>query len=178
MLEADFLVVADGPSSHLRKILVPGAERSYAGYVAFRGTAQNMNSRRRRQKSLLSGSLSTMGQGRKFSHIIPGPEGALDIGQRLVNWVWYWNLAEGSAEFEDVFTDVDGNKHRWTLPTGGKMQAHVWQNQKHQATEHLPHQFAELVHKTTHPFVQVIADLPPPPARTPVGGYWEAKRCL
>lgn len=38
-IEADFLIAADGPSSQLRKMLIPGAaDRKYAGYVAFRGT--------------------------------------------------------------------------------------------------------------------------------------------
>ncbi len=37
--EADFVIVADGSNSHLRKALIPEAEeRSYAGYVAIRGT--------------------------------------------------------------------------------------------------------------------------------------------
>jgi 2-polyprenyl-6-methoxyphenol hydroxylase-like FAD-dependent oxidoreductase len=40
-IEADFLIAADGPSSRLRRMLVPGAaERKYAGYVAFRGTVR------------------------------------------------------------------------------------------------------------------------------------------
>lgn len=39
VIDADFLIAADGPSSRLRRMLVPGAaERNYVGYVAFRGT--------------------------------------------------------------------------------------------------------------------------------------------
>ena len=38
-VHADFLVAADGPSSSLRRLLLPAApRRTYAGYVAFRGT--------------------------------------------------------------------------------------------------------------------------------------------
>ena len=35
---ADLVVGADGPSSTLRKILMPDMKREYAGYVAWRGT--------------------------------------------------------------------------------------------------------------------------------------------
>jgi 2-polyprenyl-6-methoxyphenol hydroxylase-like FAD-dependent oxidoreductase len=37
---ADFVVGADGPSSTVRKLLLPLAERTYAGYVAWRGTVK------------------------------------------------------------------------------------------------------------------------------------------
>jgi 2-polyprenyl-6-methoxyphenol hydroxylase-like FAD-dependent oxidoreductase len=38
-IRADLLVAADGPSSSLRRLLLPSAsQRKYAGYVAFRGT--------------------------------------------------------------------------------------------------------------------------------------------
>ena len=35
---ADLVVGADGPSSTLRKVLMPDVKREYAGYVAWRGT--------------------------------------------------------------------------------------------------------------------------------------------
>jgi 2-polyprenyl-6-methoxyphenol hydroxylase-like FAD-dependent oxidoreductase len=37
-LEADLVIGADGPSSTIRRILLPGVERKNAGYVAWRGT--------------------------------------------------------------------------------------------------------------------------------------------
>jgi 2-polyprenyl-6-methoxyphenol hydroxylase-like FAD-dependent oxidoreductase len=36
-LDADIVIGADGPSSTVRKILLPEVERNYAGYVAWRG---------------------------------------------------------------------------------------------------------------------------------------------
>jgi 2-polyprenyl-6-methoxyphenol hydroxylase-like FAD-dependent oxidoreductase len=39
-LEADVVVGADGPNSTVRKLLLPEVERSYAGYVAWRGIVQ------------------------------------------------------------------------------------------------------------------------------------------
>lgn len=37
-LNADVVIGADGPSSTIRNILMPGVERTYSGYVAWRGT--------------------------------------------------------------------------------------------------------------------------------------------
>lgn len=37
-LKANMVIGADGPSSTVRKILLPHVERTYAGYVAWRGT--------------------------------------------------------------------------------------------------------------------------------------------
>lgn len=37
-LNANMVIGADGPSSTVRKILMPDVERTYAGYVAWRGT--------------------------------------------------------------------------------------------------------------------------------------------
>jgi 2-polyprenyl-6-methoxyphenol hydroxylase-like FAD-dependent oxidoreductase len=37
-LQADLVILADGASSALRRVLFPSVQRIYAGYVAFRGT--------------------------------------------------------------------------------------------------------------------------------------------
>lgn len=171
-LEADFVVIADGPSSHLRKELLPEAkQRSYAGYVAFRGTVPEEDLSQAATVAFVERFAFYHGPSIQIlAYTIPGPEGSLEVGKRLVNWVWYWNFEDGSEELENVLTDTDGNKHRWTLPTGGKMQSYIWQNQKDRATDTLPPQFAELVHKTKKPFVQAIADLPPSPQVRLLGG--------
>lgn len=36
--QADLVIAADGPSSTIRKLLEPGVDREYSGYIAWRGT--------------------------------------------------------------------------------------------------------------------------------------------
>lgn len=55
-------------------------------------------------------------------------------------------------------TDVDGHRHRNTLPIG-KIRDEVWSKQKVYASQILPPPFAELVNKTTQPFISSIADI-------------------
>jgi 2-polyprenyl-6-methoxyphenol hydroxylase-like FAD-dependent oxidoreductase len=154
-VQADLLVAADGPSSSLRRLLLPSApHRTYAGYVAFRGTAEQVFA----EKFTFFHAQATQ----ILAYTIPGAVGNLEKGERLVNWVWYCNYEETSREYEELMTDTDGVKHRFTLPTGGKMRPEVWERQKDDARRRLPPQFAEIVTKTTTPFVQAITDLPPP----------------
>ena len=57
----------------------------------------------------------------KDSHIlvypIPGLDGALTPGERLVNFVWYVNVAEGE-ELDELMTGRDGVRRAVSLPPG------------------------------------------------------------
>ena len=54
-------------------------------------------------------------------------------------------------------TDNDGHQHRNTLPPG-KMRQEVWYKQKSYAQSVLARPFAELVEKTTQPFISSVSD--------------------
>lgn len=156
---ADLVIAADGASSAVRGALLPAITRSYAGYVAFRGTIP--------ESSLSGAAAAVFGEKFAFFHgpgtqilayLIPGEDGTLTVGRRLLNWVWYVNFAGGSAELEELMTDGRGRRHAFTLPVNG-MREGVWEEQKRVAGERLPVQFAEVVGKTTKPFVQAITDV-------------------
>jgi 2-polyprenyl-6-methoxyphenol hydroxylase-like FAD-dependent oxidoreductase len=161
---ADLVIIAEGASSNLRHKLWPQSpSRTYAGYVAFRGTVP--------ETELSATSRTVFIEKFPFFHgphtqilayVIPGRAGTVTPGERLVNWVWYVNVAGDSDEYKEIMTDRDGVTHRWTLPTGGKMRESVWEARKKDAQERLPPQFVELVEKTKTPFVQAITDLEPP----------------
>ena len=158
-LVANLLIACDGGSSTVRTILVPDVQRKYAGYVAWRGTVP--------EHELSEEAVKTLAEKFTFYHapalqilayLIPGRNGALGKGQRLMNYVWYCNYPEGSPEHHELMTDVHGKRHPVTVPVGS-MQPQVWKKQQGYAEEVLPPQFAELVRKTREPFVQAITDV-------------------
>lgn len=156
---ADLVFAADGASSAVRRQLLPSVERKYVGYVAWRGTVD--------EQDLSPEATDVFVEKFPFFHtagiqalgyLIPGENGTLEKGKRLANWVWYCNYEEDSAEYEDLMTDKNGKRHAVTLPVGA-MKEKVWEQQKKYASEVLPPQFAELVNKTQHPFIQAITDV-------------------
>lgn len=55
-------------------------------------------------------------------------------------------------------TDVNGNRHPFTVPVG-KIKPELWKHQSEYAGQALAPQFARLVQETPHPFVQAITDV-------------------
>lgn len=161
---ADFVVGADGPSSTVRSVFAPKVERTYAGYCALRGTVP--------ENEVSDGARETFSERFTFFHakgiqilayLIPGENGTLEPGKRLMNFVYYTNfpsksLDEPSAELAEIMTDVNGMRHRITMPPG-KMDPKAWEKQRQIAAERLPPQFAEIVRATKKPFVQAITDV-------------------
>ena len=179
-MTADYFICADGPSSHLRgRLLESASKREFVGYVAFRGTVPEQNLSQAAKDVFVERFTFYHADGvQVLAYTIPGKNGSLDQGHRLVNWVWYWNCEEEGSEYREIMTDADGKFHRFTLPTGGKMSTTVWDRQKQRAREILPPQFAEMVEKTERPFVQAITDVEPPARGTEVGRLLNGKAAL
>src|SRR5260370_989140 len=116
--EADLLVCADGVGSIARARLQPAAERSYSGYVAWRGTLP--------ESEVSPATYALLGDALTYqvlpgSHIlvypIPGPDGSVRRGERLINMVWYVNVAAG-APLDELMTGRDGVLRPVSLPPG------------------------------------------------------------
>jgi 2-polyprenyl-6-methoxyphenol hydroxylase-like FAD-dependent oxidoreductase len=157
---ADLVIAADGASSTIRNLYVP-VERKYAGYVAWRGTVPESVILREypaAAEAFIEKFSFFHADGLQIlSYVIPGPNGTVKPGERLVNYVWYCNYPENSEEWRDLMTDTSGKLNSTTLHAG-KMRSEVWETQKSYARDVLPPQFADLVCATTEPFVQAISD--------------------
>ena len=156
--EAGLLVCADGVSSLARARLLPEVRPSYSGYVAWRGTVP--------ERALPAAIRELFGdaityQVLKDSHIlvypIPGLDGALTAGERLVNFVWYVNVAEGE-ELDALMTGRDGLRRAVSMPPGAARDEAVTRL-RHAAESELAPPIAAVVTDVAEPFVQVVYDI-------------------
>ncbi len=158
---ADLVVCADGIGSTTRSTVLPGVEPSYSGYVAWRGTLP--------EAELSASTFEQLSDAITYqvlpdSHIlvypIPGPTGAPAPGERLMNFVWYRNVAAG-APFDALMTDRDGRARPVSLPPGGVQDGFVEQLRS-DAKATLAPSIAEVVTGVAEPFVQVVLDIEVP----------------
>jgi hypothetical protein len=91
------------------------------------------------------------------SYIIPTESGRVEPGKRLINWVWYYAMPEGSPEMASVFTDVDGKVHPNTVAQG-LLNPDVWAGQLARFLPQMTAPLAEVVTKTPRPFVTKVGE--------------------
>jgi 2,6-dihydroxypyridine 3-monooxygenase len=156
----DLLVCADGISSPSRQALLPEVTPRYAGYVAWRGVVPETELSRGTYRALHD---ALTYQLLPHSHIlvypIPGPEGALDEGQRLINMVWYRNVAP--HELPRFLTDRSGQQRSVSLPPGAAREDLIAE-MRGAARHHLAPPIAEIVARVREPFVQAVFDIEVP----------------
>jgi 2,6-dihydroxypyridine 3-monooxygenase len=95
------------------------------------------------------------------SHIlvypIPGLDGSVVPGERLINFVWYRNYLEGE-ELDELLIDRDGQSRQLSVPPG-KVADHHRDEVRATAAARLPADVAEVVLKTSALFLQVVYDI-------------------
>ncbi|MFC5139122.1 FAD-dependent monooxygenase [Actinomycetospora rhizophila] len=154
---ADLVVFADGISSTARRRMFPDLERRYSGYVGWRGTLREDQVSRETYEALDD----ALNYGRApHTHIvmyqIPGWDGELEPGARLLNYVWYRNVPEG-PELQELCTDTRGFEAPVSIHPAAVQQRYV-DELRAAAGEHLAPAFAEVVERTEQPYVQVVFD--------------------
>ena len=158
--EADLLVCADGIGSASRRRMFPEVAPAYAGYVGWRGTVPEARLSGETYEALHD---SLTYQVLPHSHIlvypIPGLDGSVEPGRRLVNMVWYRNVAE--PDLPAFLTDRDGVRRAVSLPPGQVGGDRV-EEMRRFAAEHLAPPIAEMVMSVPEPFVQAVYDIDVP----------------
>jgi hypothetical protein len=92
------------------------------------------------------------------SYVIPTDNGSFEPGERLLNWVWYYNVPEDSFEITDILTDTSGRLHENTVPRG-LVRHDVWDRFRAAILPEISPPFRELLQKTTDPFVTKVRDV-------------------
>lgn len=158
---ADLLVHADGIGSAARAALFPQARPRYAGYVAWRGTVGEADLPDPVQAALGDAiTYQVMADSHILVYPIPGPDGAREPGKRLVNAVWYRNVAEG-AELDDLMTDRAGRSRPVSLPPG-EVRPELVTALRAAARARLAPSIAAVVTAVAEPFVQAVYDIEVP----------------
>lgn len=157
----DLVICADGYRSIGRQYLFPESKINYAGYVLWRGVLEEDQLE---DSELLEGKMPTPGyrEGHAVFYFVPGKNGTVEKGKRLVNWAMYVRVREaalmgflqgknGSTSFGSI---APGNMPKGTE---GRLKA--------LARETLPDYFSDIISRSEDTFVQAIFDCTVPAYR-------------
>lgn len=159
-VRADLVVCADGIGSRARSRLLPEVTPAYAGYVAWRGLVSEKDLGREGDALLDAITYYVYANSHILVYPIPGLDGSVNAGDRLINFVWYRNYLAGSDR-DNLMTDCDGNLREVSLPPGAVRPEYVAELRA-AATARLPDLIAKVVVAAKEPFVQTILDIEVP----------------
>ena len=150
----DLVVCADGYTSTGRRILFPGHGLRYAGYIMWRGLLD---------EQLVNDITPFEGVnifavtplGHLISYLVPGRNGETQRGKRRLNWGWYVNTPE--VDLAKSLTDRSGMIHATSLPAGSVPDERILELHD-LARMFLPEFVAEVIARTSRPFIQAIFD--------------------
>ena len=159
--EGDLLVGADGIFSTVRAQYAPQVSPSYVGYVAWRGLVPEAELSEATRAELVDYFAFSLPPGEQMlGYPVAGENEALERGRRRFNFVWYRQAAADTV-LPAMLTDTDGVRHALSIPPH-KIRPEVIAEMREAARQTLAPQFAEVVARTTQPFIQVIQDLTVP----------------
>ncbi|KAF3768160.1 hypothetical protein M406DRAFT_70253 [Cryphonectria parasitica EP155] len=158
-VQADFVIGADGPNSLIRALYLPDVQREYAGYVMWRGLVPE-DKVSSATLDLFERSVIAHKTSRNSScvmYMIPGVNGSLQRGERLLNFIWYTN--ESTDDMDEIMTDgIDGHSHRNFVPPG-RVRSDIWASHVREAERlPLPGPFLEVATKIEQPSLQIVTD--------------------
>lgn len=154
---ADLVVFADGITSTARERFDPDAKLAYAGYIGWRGTVA--------RSALSASTRDALDDAITYdvvpnSHItmypIPGEDG-LGAEHRLMNYVWYRNVAPG-PELTEMLIDKRGF-HGSVSVHPGQVQDRYVREMRQAAADAFAPAVAEVVLATEMPYLQVLSDV-------------------
>lgn len=158
---ADLLIGADGFRSAVRAQFLPGTLPQYAGYVAWRGLADERVVAPVLTQDIFERLSFCLPPGEQFlGYPVAGPGNDLRAGHRSWNIVWY-RPAETDEEVRRLLTDDAGKLHELSIPPP-LVSRGVVKEMRDAADRLLPSQFRAAMCLIEQPFLQPIYDLESP----------------
>ena len=155
------LVGADGFRSAVRAQLLPDVQPQYAGYVAWRGLADESAVVPFLTQEVFDRLSFFLPPGEQFiGYPVAGPGNDLRSGNRSWNIVWY-RPAETRQELERLLTDDTGKLHELSIPPPLVSRA-VVQEMRDAVERLLPARFRSATALIEQPFLQPIYDVETP----------------
>jgi 2-polyprenyl-6-methoxyphenol hydroxylase-like FAD-dependent oxidoreductase len=154
----ELMLGADGIRSSVRAQLLPDAKPRYAGYVAWRGLAdENALSRAAHADLFPRFAFCLPPREQMLGYPVAGFTNSTRAGERCYNFVWY-RPADEAGELPRLCTDTAGRTHDMSIPPP-LIRPEVLAEMRSAADALLSPQFAEVVRQTRLPFFQPIFDL-------------------
>jgi 2-polyprenyl-6-methoxyphenol hydroxylase-like FAD-dependent oxidoreductase len=158
----DLVIFADGYRSEGRRLLFPDVELDYRGYVCWRGVVDESSVEGAADVATTFARFGTTGFPGSFIYPIPGRDGSVSVGERLINWGLYVPVPEESLG--EFLVGRDGRHYEGTIPPG-EMRPEVERQLKDLAHETMPALYAEIVEASTDTFAQAVYSVTVPAYR-------------
>lgn len=154
----ELLIGADGIRSSVRAQLAPEARPAYAGYVAWRGLADERSFTPAEHRDLFPNfAFCLPAREQMLGYPVAGFANSTRPGERCYNFVWYRPVEERDA-FPRLCTDTSGRQHDMSVPPP-LIRPEVIADVQRAADDLLSPQFAAVVRNSRQPFFQAIFDL-------------------
>lgn len=148
----DVVVCAEGYHSQSRTALF-GSEPEYRGYICWRGV---LDEREMDAGELMRSTFARFGcrgMPGSFLYPVPGADGSIVRGERLVNWGCYVPVA--AEKLADFLVDSSGQRHDGTIPPG-RLRPEQEHDFRTLARESLPPYYADIVNASDGTFAQAV----------------------
>jgi 2-polyprenyl-6-methoxyphenol hydroxylase-like FAD-dependent oxidoreductase len=160
-LRGEVLVAADGLRSTVRQQLLPDVRFVYAGYVGWRGMAEEQAFSPATHAAMFRRFAFAIPEGEHIlGYPVPGLDDDLTPGRRRYNWVWY-RPVDAERALPAMLTDAEGHLHADGIAPQA-IRREVLDGLRADADALLCPAWAEVVRITEQPLFQPIGDLESP----------------